>query len=117
MSDHRLTSYGELADILEHLGLLVRETRRARGLTLREAAAVGDVGANAIFRVESGLGCSLDSAVAILRWLDARPASEAPAAPPDPTLSASEGQERVIRSQDDPTASGSRTDVRSGEGS
>lgn len=71
MSD--LTSYGELADILENLPFLVREGRRFRGLNLRDAGEQSGVGFNTLSRVERGMSCSVPNAIAILRWLDSRP--------------------------------------------
>lgn len=79
MSDGVLTSYSELADVLDSLPLLVRERRRADGLSLRAAAKQTDVGFNTIARLEKGDDCSLTNAITLVRWLGTRPAA------PDPT--------------------------------
>jgi len=64
-----LTSYAELADVLGNLPLLLREARRARGLSLRAAAAQLGIGFTTVSRMESGEDCALSSAMAVLRWL------------------------------------------------
>lgn len=66
----RLSSYAELADILDILPVLLREGRRSRRLTLRAASEQSGVGFNTIFRVENGNECSVTNAIRILRWLD-----------------------------------------------
>ncbi len=69
-----LTSYAELADLLESLPFLVREGRRVRRLSLRAAGEQSGVGFNTLFRVERGMGgCSVPNAIEILRWLDTPP--------------------------------------------
>lgn len=73
----RLSPYSELADVLDVLPILLREARRARGLRMQDVAAQMRVSTSTICRVENGEGCRLDSAVAVLRWLDTHaPASE-----------------------------------------
>jgi hypothetical protein len=67
-----LTSYAELADILDNLPFLVREGRRSRGLNLRDAGKQSGVGFNTLSRVERGMDCMVPNAIAILRWLDTR---------------------------------------------
>lgn len=74
----RPTPYTELADVIAALPLLVREARRARGLSLRSAAAEIGIGFATVTRIEQGEDCVLSSAVAVLRWLDQRQ----PATPP-----------------------------------
>lgn len=69
---YALTSYGELADLLTALPLLLREARRQRGLSMRDAAAGIGVGFTTISRVEDGADASLTTAIAVLRWLDQR---------------------------------------------
>lgn len=67
-----LTSYDELAGIIENLPLLLREHRRAHRLTL---AGVGDkigVAPSTVLRFEKGVGgISTDSLVRLLRYLGA----------------------------------------------
>lgn len=67
--DATLTSYHELAAVLDSLPLLVREARRARRLSLRRAAEQMSVNATTIHRTESGEAPSVPSAVKMLRWL------------------------------------------------
>lgn len=62
--------YDEVATILEHLGLIIRETRRARGLTLREMGRQVPCSYSALSRMESGAGnLNRDNLIAVLRWL------------------------------------------------
>jgi ribosome-binding protein aMBF1 (putative translation factor) len=67
---NELTPYAELADLLADLALLVRETRRARGLSLRDAASQSGCAPATISRLENGGDCSLGVAIALLRWMD-----------------------------------------------
>lgn len=69
-SDCELTSYRELAMLLESLPMLLREARRWRRLSARAASAEIGTSFSTISRVENGAECSLPNAVAILRWLD-----------------------------------------------
>jgi ribosome-binding protein aMBF1 (putative translation factor) len=71
--DAVLTSYHELAAVLDSLPLLVREARRARRLSLRRAAAEMAVNATTIHRTESGEAPSVTNAVKMLRWLGTTP--------------------------------------------
>lgn len=73
-----LTPYPELAEVLASLPLLVREARRARGLSQRAAAREMGVSFSTISRAESGEDLVMSNAVAVLRWLDARPANPSP---------------------------------------
>ncbi|MGC5012558.1 helix-turn-helix domain-containing protein [Streptosporangium sp. DT93] len=67
-----LTPYPELADVLASLPLLLREARRARGLSQRAAAQQMGVSPNTVARAEAGEDLVLSNAVTILRWLDTR---------------------------------------------
>ncbi len=69
-SDCELTSYRELATLLENLPMLMREARRSRQLSGRTAGAEIGISVSTISRVENGAECSLTNAVAVLRWLD-----------------------------------------------
>lgn len=69
----RLTPYSELADVIGQLPLLLREARRARGLSQRAAAAQLGCSFATVSRVEAGEDCVLSNAVAVLRWLDQVP--------------------------------------------
>lgn len=67
------TSYRELAGILVNMPLLVREARRARGLSLRAAARQMEVGVSTLMRFEDGeTGCHSSFLVVALEWLDRR---------------------------------------------
>ncbi|MEV7008886.1 helix-turn-helix transcriptional regulator [Streptosporangium sp. NPDC051022] len=69
-----VTSYTEVAEVAEvpaSLPLLVREARRARHLSQRKAADQIGVSLAPVSRIESSEGFYIDSALSILRWLDA----------------------------------------------
>lgn len=67
----RLTPYAELADILNRLGPLVSDARRARGLDQKTAATRAGIAPSTLCRLEArGRDVSLPSAVKLLRWLD-----------------------------------------------
>lgn len=70
MSHERPTAYTELAQVIANLPLLLREARRARGLSLRKAAVELDMSQSTVMRMEDGNDCALSNAVAVLRWLD-----------------------------------------------
>lgn len=79
------TPYGEFADVIVNLGLIVREARRARGLSQRAAATqMGGQSYSTISRVENGAACDSTSLLLILRWLDltVAPAAGSAATPP-----------------------------------
>lgn len=70
MSRSTQTTYTELARVLGSLPLLVREARRARGLSLRSAAKEIGCSFNTLTRIESGEDCVLSNALLVLAWLD-----------------------------------------------
>jgi len=71
MSDGTLTTYTELAAVVEQLPLLVREKRRRDGLSLREAARQLGCSFSTIGRLESGgHGWNGRLLADVLRWLD-----------------------------------------------
>ena len=71
-----LSPYSELVTIVESLPLLVRETRRARRQSMREAARQTGLSGSTFCRLESGEhGIDLAGLVALLRWMD-RPCPE-----------------------------------------
>jgi ribosome-binding protein aMBF1 (putative translation factor) len=73
-----LRSYTELIEILQSLPLLVRETRRARGLNLRDAADEIGFSFNTLSRFERGQhDLQLSNVVMLLRWLDSSARSTA----------------------------------------
>ena len=67
----RLTPYAELAGILDRLGQLVADARRARGLSLRIAARQVGIHYTRMHGIERGeQKPSHATTVALLRWLD-----------------------------------------------
>ncbi|GII63572.1 hypothetical protein Skr01_36570 [Sphaerisporangium krabiense] len=64
-----LAPYAELAEVIAALPLLLREARRARGLSQRAAAKRMGLAASTVHRVEKGHNCVLSHAATILRWL------------------------------------------------
>lgn len=79
-----LTGYGEMADVVEMLGMLVREARRARGLSLRAAADQIGIHASTVMRIEQGQPHVSDVTVELLRWLDLTTGPAAPQLPCPP---------------------------------
>lgn len=69
-SGEQLTAYTELADVMANLGMLTREARRARGLSLRAAGDQIGCSTGPLIRIENGEDVNLSNAMAILRWLD-----------------------------------------------
>ena len=68
------TPYREIADVIGNLPLLLREARRARGLSLRATAKELRISFSTVDRIERGEDCALSNAVAVMRWLDQTPA-------------------------------------------
>lgn len=66
-----LSPYGELASVLDNLPILVREARRARGLSVRAAATQIGCSFSTVHRFENGDDVNLSNAAAMLRWLGA----------------------------------------------
>lgn len=64
------TPYAEMAAVLDNLPLLLREARRARGLSERAAAAQIGLAFSTVHRMEHRAGYHVNAAVAVLRWLD-----------------------------------------------
>lgn len=73
MAEGKPTPYAELADVIASLPLLLREARRARGLSMRAAAKELCISFSTVYRIEQGEDCALSNAVAVLRWLDQTP--------------------------------------------
>lgn len=72
-----LTTYAELAELLEQLPMIVREARRAQRVTLRVVADETGLSPSTLSRLDRGNGeISLGGAIAILRWLDQAGSSE-----------------------------------------
>lgn len=69
--DRKLTGYGELAEVLVSLPLILREMRRARGISLRKAAEEIGVGFTTLHRMENETSSfDVRTALAVMRWLD-----------------------------------------------
>jgi transcriptional regulator with XRE-family HTH domain len=68
-----LSPYSELAEVLTALPLLLREARRARGLSQRAAAEQIGFTFATVSRIEAGRDGMVSNALAVLRWLDTRP--------------------------------------------
>lgn len=68
-SDCEMSPYGELIEVLEALPLIVRETRRRRGLSQRAAGTAAGVEFATISRCENGAGLHLKSILPLLRWV------------------------------------------------
>lgn len=79
------SSYSDLAAVIEALPLLVREARRARGLSVRAAAAQVGCSFSTISRFENGDDVNLSNAAALLRWLDQRTGGSTPETIKPPT--------------------------------
>jgi DNA-binding transcriptional regulator YiaG len=67
------TSYRELADVLNALPLLMREARRARGLSQRATAEQLGMSFATVSRIEEGRDGMVSNALAVLAWLDQTP--------------------------------------------
>jgi transcriptional regulator with XRE-family HTH domain len=77
MSGCEESSYTELAEVLGSLALIVRESRRARGLSLRKAAKQIGVDFNMLSRLERGEAAIYHTnLVPIFHWLDQQQAVE-----------------------------------------
>lgn len=69
-STRPMASYGELAEVIDNLPLLVREARRARGLSLRRVAEQTGLGFGTVARLERGDTVEITVVAPVLRWLD-----------------------------------------------
>jgi DNA-binding transcriptional regulator YiaG len=65
------SSYPEIIDVLESLPVMLRETRRRKGLSLRQAAEELDVSFSSVTRWERGqtVGLGIKVIVRVLRWI------------------------------------------------
>jgi ribosome-binding protein aMBF1 (putative translation factor) len=72
VSTSKLTTYTEMARVLAALPMLVREARRARGLSIRAAAVQIGCSFSTVTRFERGEDCTLSNAALMLAWLDDR---------------------------------------------
>lgn len=70
-TDRGLTTYGEIADVLDNLRMIVREARRRDRLTLAALAEASGVRSpSTLHRFEAGHELSVENVIALLRWLD-----------------------------------------------
>lgn len=65
-----LSTYTELAGVLAAVPLLLREARRQRQVSAREAAEQLGMSFPTVARIERGEDCMLSNVVKVLRWLD-----------------------------------------------
>jgi ribosome-binding protein aMBF1 (putative translation factor) len=65
----RLVSYADVISIIDQLPMMVKEKRRQRGLSLREAAEESGVSFNAISRFERGGITMSDHLRKLLDWV------------------------------------------------
>lgn len=70
MSDAGMTSYSELAEVLDALPMLCREKRRREAISMREAARQMGTSLSVVHRFENGEGIHLSNARSVLQWLD-----------------------------------------------
>lgn len=64
-------TYTELAELVDNLGLILREARRARGLSLRVAGNLIGIDFNTLGRIERGDADVRSSNIPLIfRWLD-----------------------------------------------
>lgn len=66
----KLTTYTELAEVLEQLPILIRAEQRRRGVSLRQIARECDTSFSTVSRFGNGHDINLSNAVTLLRWLD-----------------------------------------------
>jgi hypothetical protein len=75
---NRLVSYREVFEVLANLRVAVKESRRARKLSLRDVAAESGVNLNSISRFERGGDMQLSNVIGLLKWLSGEPKGEQP---------------------------------------
>lgn len=64
-----LTGYGELIEVLESLPVILREARRRKGVSIRQAAIELDVSFSSISRWEAGITHpDTPKIIKVLRW-------------------------------------------------
>lgn len=69
-STAKVSTYAELRDVLSRLGTLVRDERRRRGISLRQAEAETGVSNARLCQLENGGTANVTTALALLAWLD-----------------------------------------------
>lgn len=69
MSNRDLSTYDDVIAVVEALPALVRETRRRRGLSLRQVGTSLDVDFNTLGRFERGRQVHSGTLVTLLRWV------------------------------------------------
>lgn len=68
-SNIKPTGYAELLQVLDNLPLIVRETRRRKGLSLRAAQAESGVDQGTILSAERGGNLTVANVRALLQWV------------------------------------------------
>ena len=76
-AENGLSSYTELAQVIEDLPVIVKSARRMRRLSLRGAAEQIGLGFTTVQRVEAGADMDTGTLKALLRWLDEPAAPDA----------------------------------------
>lgn len=66
----RRRPYAEAIALLDTLPEALRDARKRRGMGLRQVADDSGVGFATIWRIERGEGCSVPTAVSLMRWLE-----------------------------------------------
>lgn len=69
----RPATYADVAALLDRLPVLLAREREVRDQTLQDVAQQIGCAQETIRRIELGIGCRLDTATAVLRWLASRP--------------------------------------------
>lgn len=70
MAEQRLTTFGEIVQVVAEMPVILRNARRARGVSVREAGSAIGVSASTVSRMENGEEFTSVSFVAVLTWLD-----------------------------------------------
>jgi len=64
------STYAELAAVLESLPIVLRETRRARGLSIRACARQAGLSFSTVHRIENGDDAVMSNVITLMRWID-----------------------------------------------
>jgi len=70
MIEAELSSYADLAQVIQNMPVIVRSARRTRRLSLRAVAEQTGLSFMTIRRIESGNDFDSGTLVTLLRWLD-----------------------------------------------
>lgn len=83
MSRQKPTPFTEMVQVIDELPVILRNARRARGASLRDAAEQSGASFNALSRLERGKECSVSTLRSVLIWLNETPGR--PAIPTEET--------------------------------